>query len=373
MNKLKILNLFLVNLVIFTSFSCNNVEKVKEKEPMKEVIKESLKPSAIILSTPTPTSTPITSPSILETVNNSIQPSTIPSKTPYPPLPEKFLNKSELRDMGGAVIDFEGKPLEGVTVIAEIIKFHNEYEYTIKTKTDKDGKFNFLTFPELNFFIKAVHNNYTARNIMGYSQGLHSSLYDKTHILIINKSPEINEVIFNKNNFDYSKLSNSPKNYLSIIDEYPNKDSIKKYIDDYFKFVYLSNVKYNNIIMLKDILTDNIVKIKKTKNISIELKFNGSINKSSFEENFIIKELTSNKDIFYFTNPNTKFEWFENNTKVIINLDTSKIEIGNYKISFKKPFEDNYGNKYLDKRAICLSDGDNYTRCSENIIFKIEE
>ncbi|MFN8673814.1 MAG: hypothetical protein U0457_17260 [Candidatus Sericytochromatia bacterium] len=365
----KIINFSLVNLVIFTSFSCNNIEKVKEKEPIKEVIKEIIKPSPSILITPTSTSNPKTSSSILETVNPVI--SEIPKNYNTPVLIEEsggyYYFNNENQDYYrykkgtyiGQVLDFfTKKPLSGIEITSKFVDIFNIFKtnYYLEKKTISDSKGEFRV--DLSEF--PMFEVYTSSE--GYSKRVILTNYDpnsyyyeviqkgrKNIYFYISKNSEIINIKINNNN----KLNRVNPNDYKIFKGTESED----------------NSNSNAIFLLEKDVTDSRLDIENTKDLKIELEFNSKINKESFEKALIIENIDNNNEIYDFKN--IKYEWLNENKKVVIyiNLPDYKKD-KKLKLSFISRFKDIENNETLKNSSIAIS-GRAISELSDYFIFTI--
>ncbi|MFN8674111.1 MAG: hypothetical protein U0457_18775 [Candidatus Sericytochromatia bacterium] len=351
MKKNKLLNLFLVNLVIFTSFSCNNIEKVKE--PIKEVIKESIKPSASILITPIPTSTPTRNPSILETVNPVI--SEIPKNynTPvliedigdyyyFPNEPEPISRYKKGTYIGQVLDFFTKKPLSGIEITSKFIHFSDLFKtnYYLEKKiiTDASGLFKVeLAQSPISFQIYTSSEGYSKRVILT-NYDPNSYYYEviqkgrKNIYFYISRNPEINNIKINGNN----KLNQI------------NSNNYKRF--------YIENDNSSNLIfMLEKDVTDSRLDVENTKDLKIELEFNSKINKESFEKALIIENIYNNNEIYDFKN--IKYEWLNENKKVFIYINLLEYNKDKkFKLAFISRFKDIENNETLKNSSIAISE-----------------
>ncbi|MFN8674113.1 MAG: hypothetical protein U0457_18785 [Candidatus Sericytochromatia bacterium] len=352
MKKNKLLNLFLVNLVIFTSFSCNNIEKVKEKEPIKEVIKESIKPSASVLSTPTPTSTPTTSPSILEINSNNIS-------TPLA-FPKDLLLK--MKKVNVPIIVYTDNSLvRDVNVKAILLNNqynsnYNKYYFSIMRKTNIDGEVNFDLPDGLNFKIVLDEDGFTRRNITIITDS-NQPIYNK-YSLFTSKNPEIRDITINsKKTKAFYEIYNKYRNQVYDIFKDNTNVNESKYNYELYKYTY----------SLKTEILEPWIFLDNDNEINIIIEFNTAINSKSFENSIKIKNLGDNNTI-----ENINFNWFDDNKKSILSFKVSSSEKNTkYKLFFSSKFLDNLGNAFLDRKVFNFN-REHIDEMSDFLIFEVK-
>lgn len=312
--------------------------------------------------------TPVIESNMLEFIP---YPSNLPT---LPPLPspgnhlenKEFYGYNRSSNVHGTVYDKDGNFLPDITVTLKNVPnvnnyIYSGYDYSVSTKTNDKGFYKITAPEEMLFVIIAQKDNeYTKRSYYDHVQetgrqispndfGGQSSKYN-----YLSKAPEIEKIKINGNiitKFDYEKLVLNPlKNNL------PSKN-------------YFSTIKLGTIDPKTEV---EKFKMKSVDDLIVELEFNNSIKRLSFENSVYLQSL--DKSIEY--NNQTKksfFQWSNNDKKVIFKLPISKkLESTKYRLAFKNSFIDINGSLSLDT---CMAIQEPYrlsTELSENIVFEIE-
>ncbi len=300
--------------------------------------------------------------------NQEAIPDVIYSNAPVPNITTPIISEA------GKVYDRNNQPVADANIIISSFIPRNKeeseryYFFSTKTKTDINGAYKFKAYELLSLNVLASKPGFTTRKITVkpdhnndggasgtlyyYDFGGKNNLTDESEYFSINNEPEITDIKINSQ--QVRKYSSDRVLSLSTTQE-------------------IFNVYKNGKSIIINSKTDfSRFKIKSTSELEIEIKFNKNVNKSSVEDSFEIKSLYD-IDIYDKNTKDISFNWFENDSKLNLNIPIKTYNIDKkYRLGFKDQFTDLEGNKAYSGMYISLTSlSSGLNQLSENIVFSI--